>query len=210
MALHAFVSRVSMSFSVDETLLPREVNLSTSFREVPSSVYYSHNIITNITIKSDWQQEIPWISLAIHSYHSPLLIGPLDGTQYLLGLIYVSLAGWPTLARPCVGVHKVRLPMSYSFHLRQGTGDLVCITSMVFEMGGKWLHSCCFFGLLLSGFVQDNTSLSHIVPINFFSIYFVIIQVMYPFNGMDTITTPKKSRFVHRTSMDLIKGNCFT
>ena len=41
MAVHAFVSRVSRSFSVDETLLPREVNLSTSFREVPSSVEMS-------------------------------------------------------------------------------------------------------------------------------------------------------------------------
>ncbi len=40
-AVHAFVSRVSMSFSVDETLLPRYVNLSTSFREVPSSVEMS-------------------------------------------------------------------------------------------------------------------------------------------------------------------------
>ena len=40
-AVHAFVSRVSMSFSVDETLLPRSVNLSTSFREVPSSVEMS-------------------------------------------------------------------------------------------------------------------------------------------------------------------------
>ena len=36
-AVHAFVSRVSMSFSVDETLLPKLVNLSTSFREPPSS-----------------------------------------------------------------------------------------------------------------------------------------------------------------------------
>ena len=40
-AVHAFVSRVSMSFSVVETLLPRSVNLSTSFREVPSSVKMS-------------------------------------------------------------------------------------------------------------------------------------------------------------------------
>ena len=38
MAVHAFVNRVSMSFSVDETLLPRYVNLSTSLRGVPSSV----------------------------------------------------------------------------------------------------------------------------------------------------------------------------
>ena len=40
-AVHAFVSRVSMSFLVDETLLPRLVNLLTSFREVPSSVEMS-------------------------------------------------------------------------------------------------------------------------------------------------------------------------
>ena len=40
-AVHAFVSRVSMSFSVDETLLPWSVNLSTSFRRVPSSVVMS-------------------------------------------------------------------------------------------------------------------------------------------------------------------------
>ena len=40
-AVHAFVSRVSMSFLVDETLLPRYVNLSTSFRGVPSRVVMS-------------------------------------------------------------------------------------------------------------------------------------------------------------------------
>ena len=40
-AVHAFVSRVSTSFSIDETLLPRSVNLSTSFRGVPSSVVMS-------------------------------------------------------------------------------------------------------------------------------------------------------------------------
>ena len=37
-AVHAFVSRVSMSVSVDETQLPREVNLSICFRELPFSV----------------------------------------------------------------------------------------------------------------------------------------------------------------------------
>ena len=31
-AVHTFVSHVSMSFSVDEMVLPRYVNLSTSFR----------------------------------------------------------------------------------------------------------------------------------------------------------------------------------
>ena len=37
-AVHAFASHMFMSFSVDETLLPRSVNLSTSFRELPFSV----------------------------------------------------------------------------------------------------------------------------------------------------------------------------
>ena len=36
--VNAFVSRVSMSFSVNETLFPRYVNSSTSFRELPPSV----------------------------------------------------------------------------------------------------------------------------------------------------------------------------
>ena len=40
-AVHAFISRVSISFSVDETLLPRKVNLSTSLRELLSSMEMS-------------------------------------------------------------------------------------------------------------------------------------------------------------------------
>ena len=39
--VHAFVSRVLMSASVDETLLPRELNLSTSFKELLPSVEMS-------------------------------------------------------------------------------------------------------------------------------------------------------------------------
>ena len=37
-AVHVFSSLVLMSVSVDETLLPRQVNLSTSFRALPFSV----------------------------------------------------------------------------------------------------------------------------------------------------------------------------
>ena len=40
--VHDFVSRVSMSVSVDEILLPRYVNLLTSFRALPFSVKMSH------------------------------------------------------------------------------------------------------------------------------------------------------------------------
>ena len=38
-AVHIFTSRILMSFSLDETLLPRYVNLSSNFREPPFRVY---------------------------------------------------------------------------------------------------------------------------------------------------------------------------
>ena len=37
-AVHAFASCMLMSVSVDETLLPRQGNLSTSFKDLPFSV----------------------------------------------------------------------------------------------------------------------------------------------------------------------------
>ena len=40
-AVHVFASRVLMSVSVNETLLLRLVNFSTSFRELPFSVEMS-------------------------------------------------------------------------------------------------------------------------------------------------------------------------
>ena len=49
-AVHAFVNLVSMSFSVDSTLLPRLVNLSTSSRGVDPRTWpcKSRTISTNI------------------------------------------------------------------------------------------------------------------------------------------------------------------
>ena len=38
LAVYAFASRVLMSVSVDETLIPSRVNLSTSFKDPPFSV----------------------------------------------------------------------------------------------------------------------------------------------------------------------------
>ena len=40
-AVHAFARHIVMLFSVDETLLPRYVNLSTDFREPPFTVKMS-------------------------------------------------------------------------------------------------------------------------------------------------------------------------
>ena len=40
-AVHVFTSHILMSFSIHETLLPRYMNLSISFREPPFSVEMS-------------------------------------------------------------------------------------------------------------------------------------------------------------------------
>ena len=44
-AVHAFASRILISFSVDEALLPRYVNLFTNFREPPFSAEMSPSLL---------------------------------------------------------------------------------------------------------------------------------------------------------------------
>ena len=58
-AVYAFVSGVSMSFSVDETLLPKEVNFSTRFRELPPSV--------EMSLRRQWQ--VPY------TYYTYIIVG---------------------------------------------------------------------------------------------------------------------------------------
>ena len=52
--------------------------------------------------------------------------------------------GRPTLARPCVGVHKRTSLMNSSLLLQQCPACLVHLTWMVWEMGGRWPYNCCF------------------------------------------------------------------
>ena len=47
-AVYTFASRVLVSFSVDETLFPRYVNLYTSFRESPFSMEMSFLILIKV------------------------------------------------------------------------------------------------------------------------------------------------------------------
>ena len=72
-AVHAFASRVS--FSVDETLLPRKVNLSTSFRELPFSadisplwLKYIYSVLSALT----WR---PMPPAALSDYGAGIRLG---------------------------------------------------------------------------------------------------------------------------------------
>ena len=55
-------------------------------------------------------------------------------------------AGRPAFARPCVGVHKSTSLMSSSLLLQQCPTCLVCLTWIVFIIGGRWPYSWCLVG----------------------------------------------------------------
>ena len=55
-------------------------------------------------------------------------------------------AGHPAFVRLCEGVHRSTSLMSSSLLLQQRPVCLVCLTWIVFVMGGRWPYSCCFMG----------------------------------------------------------------
>ena len=70
------------------------------------------------------------------------------------------LAGRPTFARPCEGVHKSRSLMSSSLLLQQCPACLVRLIWIVFVMGGSmWPYICYFVGCCL----HDLYNIAHII-----------------------------------------------
>ena len=55
-------------------------------------------------------------------------------------------AGCPAFARPYVGIHRSTSLMSSSLLLQQWPACLVCLTWIVFVMGGRWPYSWCLVG----------------------------------------------------------------
>ena len=90
------------------------------------------------------------ISLTLSCHPSLLSIAPSSSSR-LHPLSTQSccirvLAGCPAFACPREGVHRSTSLMSLSLLLQQCPACLVCLTSIVFMMGGKWPYSCCFVG----------------------------------------------------------------
>ena len=56
------------------------------------------------------------------------------------------LAGRPAFARACVGVHRSTSLMSSSLLLQQCPACLLCLTWIVFVVGGRWPYSWCLEG----------------------------------------------------------------
>ena len=93
---------------------------------------------------------VAWISLTLsrHSSLSFIALGRSSGQHPVSShscWMYVR-AGRPAFARPCVGVHKSTSLMSSSLLLQQCPACLVCLTWIVFVIGGRWPYSWCLVG----------------------------------------------------------------
>ena len=86
--------------------------------------------------------------------------------------------------------------MSLSLLLQQCPTCFVCLIWMIFEMGGRWLYSCCFFGYCFQNLFNIAHSILVQLPSSFFSIHLVSIHVVYPCSSMDITTAWKKLRFI--------------
>ena len=93
---------------------------------------------------------LPWISLTLSLHFSLLFIA--SGRSSVLYPVsshsccmYVW-AGRPAFARTYAGVHRSTSLMRSSLFLQQCPACLVCLTWIVFVMGGRWLYSWCLVG----------------------------------------------------------------
>ena len=88
------------------------------------------------------------LTLSRHSSLSFIALGRSSGQHPVCShscWMYVQ-AGRPAFARPCVGIHKSTSLMSSSLLLQQCPACLVCLTWIVFVIGGRWPYSWCLVG----------------------------------------------------------------
>ena len=114
-------------------------------------------------------------------------------SRILTELLYVVLAGRLAFARPYVGVHRCTSLMNTSLLLQQCPACLVRLTWIVFVMGGRWPYSWCFMGCCYEDLFNIARNILMQLPCSFFPSRFVSIQVVDPYNSIDTTAAWKKA-----------------
>ena len=132
-------------------------------RKTHSHTYtHTHTHTYIIIILSFHQHRYPYSSFATPPYCSLLLAGPQGYISYPYS------AGRSAFAWPCEGVHRRTLLMRSSPLLQQFPASLLCLTLIVFMMGGRWPYSCCFVGCCLLDFIQNCSQHSCVVAVKLF------------------------------------------
>ena len=88
------------------------------------------------------------LTFSRHFSLSFMAFGRYSGLHHVFShscCMYVRV-GRPAFARPYVGVHRSTSLMSSSLFLQLCPACLVCLTWIVFVMGGRWPYSWCLAG----------------------------------------------------------------
>ena len=75
--------------------------------------------------------------------------------------------------------------MSSSLLLQRCPACLVCLSWIVFVMGGRWPHSYCFVGFCLQDFFNIAHRILVFLPSSFFSVRLVSVRVVHPYSNID-------------------------
>ena len=67
---------------------------------------------------------------------------------------------------------------------------------MAFEMGGRWLYNCYFVGCCFQDLFSIACSILAQFPSSFFSILFVSIHMVNPYNRIDSTAVRRKILFI--------------
>ena len=100
------------------------------------------------------------------------------------------------------GIHRSTSLMSSSQLLQQSPAYLVRLVWIVFVMGGRWPYSWCLVGCCLQDLFNIARSILVLLPSSFVSSCFVSVQVVHPYNSIDTTAAWKKLRFISSVRND--------
>ena len=126
------------------------------------------------------------ISLTLSRHFSLLFIASgrssrLHSISSHSSCMYVQ-AGRPAFAWPSAGVHRSTSLMSSSLLLQQCPACLVCLTWIVFMMGGRWPYSWCLVGCCCQDLfniapadLQDYIPYPHIAAVCMFKLVILLL-----------------------------------
>ena len=138
----------------------------------------------------------PWPSLATFPYCSSFPAGLLDYISYLH---IAAVCMFERVVLLLLGHKKGSIEVHHLWarllRFQQCPTCLVCLTWIIFVMGGRWPYSWCFVGCCH----QDLFNIAHNILVELpssFSSHFVSVQVVHPYSSIDTTAAWKKLRFI--------------
>ena len=146
---HKMYSNNIVNFLESTTILNACTKRSGNLLNAPGIYHHHHDVMPSVRIS---------LTLFCHFSLSFIASGRSSGLHSVSSQSYCMYvrAGRSAFARPYVRVHRSTSLMNSSLLLQQCPACLVCLTWIVFVMGGRWLYSWCFVGCLLQDLFKQR------------------------------------------------------